>query len=273
MYTILRYLKNHQLVQFALIGGFIFLSYQFSESSTQPEIVVTQAVIFDLIALKSELVGHQLNDEEKEKLINNYIDEEVLLQEAYNQGLDRNDSKIRERLVDKMRFLMAKELEEPSEDSLIAFYDEHSELYLKPEYITFDQVYFKNIEQLPKNQLFLKQLEKADSYAVFGDSLWLGNQLGGYARTDLKIIFGEDFAADLFTMEQGVWKGPLNSLHGNHYVRIIEKIDAETYPYENVKSFVREDWSVFQSRSVLENQMNKLKESYNIRVLDTSDER
>lgn len=272
MQIILKYLKNHQLLQFAIIGGLIFLLYHFSGSSTQSEIVVTQSTIYDLLDVKSQIAGHELNEEEKQEIINNYVDEEVLLQEAYKQGLDRNDSKIRVRLIDKMRFLMSKELEEPTEDTLITFYNNHKDLYLKPEYITFYQVYFKEKTKTPNKNEFLNQLEKVENFNVLGDGLWLGSHLKGYAHTDLKIIFGEGFTTELFNTEVGGWSGPISSQHGSHFVQILEKIASEVYSYNHVKSYVREDWSVFQSQSTLENQMRNLKKGYNIRILGNTNE-
>lgn len=268
MDAVLQYLKKNQLLQFAVIGFIVFLLYKLSDSTEQPEVLVTQSTIAELIDIKTEILGHPLSEEEKQAIIDQYIHEEILLQEAYSQGLDKNDSKIRDRLIDQMRFIMSRELEEPGEDTLMAFYQDHIDLYLQPEFITFDQVFFKSSSKQPEPEEFLKRLEHTNDFESLGDSLWLGGTLKGYARADLKIIFGVPFTNRLFEVGEGTWSGPFSSQHGIHYVRVTHKEIPEAYPYENVKAFVREDWAVFRSASAFESQMNELKKGYTIRFVD-----
>lgn len=261
-----QYFKKQQLFQFAVVAGFIFLLFELTTSSKKPEIIVTKAIIDDLVDLRSQVIGYELNEKEKAELINNYIDEEILLKEAYDQGLDRNDTKLRERLIAKMRFLLSKEAVEPSEDTLRAFYDEQISLYMMPEYISFDQVFFKEENSETIKESFLEELASADDPFSFGEPLALGNQLKQNAKADLKMMFGEAFANKLFALQIDIWHGPMESDLGIHYIRVFEKIDAIPYPFKRVREFVREDWSVFQSQSSLSKQIEKLQKGYSIKI-------
>jgi hypothetical protein len=81
------------------------------------------------------------------KVVSDYIDEEVLLREAYREGLDRGDPRIRRWLIDKVEFLLAEEPAEPTPAELDALFREHAEKYRTPRAVSFDHVFFAGTPQ------------------------------------------------------------------------------------------------------------------------------
>jgi hypothetical protein len=107
------------LVHFLAIGAAIFALSQFmgrgsgaaaaggATTPTDKQIVVTPEKV---ALLKSGYVldnGRDPTDADLQRLIDAYIREEILVREARAQGLDRDDSIVRRRLVQKMEFAVA----------------------------------------------------------------------------------------------------------------------------------------------------------------------
>ena len=114
------------LVHFLLLGGIIFAISMVSgrassaaggTPATDRQIIVTP----DKVALlRSGFVldfGRDPTDADMQRLIDAYVREEILVREARAQGLDRDDSIVRRRLVQKMEFAVTEPA--PPPDRLI----------------------------------------------------------------------------------------------------------------------------------------------------------
>ncbi len=111
-------LCREPLVHFMLGGGLVFLAY-FAFSTPSPEVVVvTPEMVETIVQERSEQLGRPLSEAERSAAIEDLVDEELLVREAYRQGVDRQDAVIRQRLADKMRFLLAVEPASPTREQL-----------------------------------------------------------------------------------------------------------------------------------------------------------
>ena len=76
--------------------------------------------------------GRDPTDAELQRLIDLYVREEVLVREARTQGLDRDDSIVRRRLVQKMEYAVA-EPAAPAEAELEKYLAQHPETFRTPD--------------------------------------------------------------------------------------------------------------------------------------------
>ncbi len=99
-------LLKEPLVHFLVLALLLFaIDYVFS-SSQKERIVVDQQSIDYLIKQRADLELRELSAEEKQETIESYIDDEILLREAYKRGLNNNDSRMRRNMILKMRGLL-----------------------------------------------------------------------------------------------------------------------------------------------------------------------
>jgi hypothetical protein len=107
-------------LHFFVAGGILFGIYRLSHPpgtdllARDKTIVVDKQVLLNFLqyrskAFETEYFSQELDalpPEEREKLAEQYIEEEMLYREAKSLGLEQGDYVIRQRLVQKMRYLI-----------------------------------------------------------------------------------------------------------------------------------------------------------------------
>jgi peptidyl-prolyl cis-trans isomerase C len=133
------------LLWFVLIGGLLFTADHFRSPDA---IVVNDAVRSQIAALWETQMGKQPSDDELESLVHDWVRQEVFYREALRLGLDRNDTIIRRRLVQKLGFL-AREVDEESvtREDVQTFYQERIADYTRPVQYSLSQIYFNDTNQ------------------------------------------------------------------------------------------------------------------------------
>jgi hypothetical protein len=120
------------LVHFLLLGAGLFGVSLLGGTGTGAGAATASDKQIVVTAEKVELLrngfhldnGRDPTEAELQRLIDNYVREEVLVREARAQGLDRDDSVVRRRLVEKMEFAVA-EPATPSDGELGKYLDQH----------------------------------------------------------------------------------------------------------------------------------------------------
>src|SRR3990172_6079699 len=97
----IRHFLRESLLQFAAAGGLLFLAHALWAPSESNRIVVTKELAEALAREREELLLRPLTNEERERVVFAFIDEEVLLREAYRQELHRGDPPVPRRPLDK----------------------------------------------------------------------------------------------------------------------------------------------------------------------------
>ena len=91
---------------FFLIGLLLFaLDYIFNTDDDSNVIYISDQEALSLISSWKNQVGRDPSDVELVKIINNFIDEEILYREAIKLNLDKDDRIIKRRLAQKITFL------------------------------------------------------------------------------------------------------------------------------------------------------------------------
>ena len=189
-------LLNNALLHFVVIGVLLFFAYTYFLPVSQETIVVNQQTLDALIKADQELAQMELTEERKQSLIENFIDEEVLLREAYSRELYKNDYRVRKRLLALMRSSITDIIPEPSLAQLRAYYDENKDKFIVDESLSFETVRFSfNSENIPKDpQSFTQKLEASDDPIQYSEQTLYGNVSRRFGFEEVVMQYGRDMA-------------------------------------------------------------------------------
>ena len=238
------------LLHFMLLGAALFaLYYEVADPRAESDdlIIVTPADSERLIAGWERRWGRPPLPQEHESLVQSFIREEVLNREAKALGLDAGDAIIRRRLAQKMEFLFADLADQLpiTEEELQTYLDENPDRFTIPETATFMHIYFsldrRGDAALRDAEILLGELTDTNNLtdlSVRGDPFMYQYSFKDQSQADVARLFGSAFAAELFTLAQGVWVGPVESGFGLHLVRIDSRTPSILPPLEEVRDEV-----------------------------------
>ena len=151
-------------------------------------------------------MGEQPSAKELESLVHNWVREEVFYREALRLGLDREDTIIRRRLVQKLGFL-AQDVDEESvtPEEIQTYYHEQIADYTQPVRYTLSQIYFNNADQFGS---LMEQLEHDGNWTELGESSLLPRSLIKKSEREVTSTFGTEFSAQLNKLSGSRGNGP-----------------------------------------------------------------
>ena len=205
-------------------------------------IVIDETDMAQLIAGWQRTWNRMPTREELKGLMENHVREEVLYQEALNEGLDRNSAVVKRALITQMEMLAEGQGEQPeiTEEALEAYYNLRKDQFISPAIISFKQVYFKE-DQDPqrltalKDDWNLKDLDYEMARSV-GANTMLAPEMKEMPADLIDREFGEDFASKLEELTPGQWNGPVPSAFGWHLIYLDSLIPPGPLPLEAVRN-------------------------------------
>jgi len=275
----MKHWHKEPLLHFLIVGALIFIL--FSSVNKQEnnvsgnKIVVTTADIERLSESWARKWNRPPTGNELKGLIESSIKEEVYYREALALGLDKNDTILRRRLMQKMEFLTndLAELNQPDETELNQYFLDNQDKYKQPAQVSFTHIYFsldkRGVKAVEYAQNILSGLE-ASREPERGDSFMLEYDFVLETPFEVERLFGKNFAKQLLKSSINTWQGPIESGYGLHLVRISEKIDSRLPELAFVLDKVRTDL-MFEKRQKMNKEIYKrFKERYEIVVEDMS---
>ena len=269
------------LVHFLLAGGVLLvLSALFGQSfgvgGSSNRIEVTADRIQQLRETWTRQRGAPPTGRELDRLIEDFIREEVLYREAIASGLDQGDTIVRRRLAQKVEFLAQSVAStvEPSDAELQAFLDDDPERYRFPEQVGFSHVYFSGsnrgagAEAAARGALarLASGAVAAAEAAQLGDRFMLQYEYPPQSRDQIRDLFGPRFAGRLFELPVDEWSGPVLSSYGMHVVRIRQRIPSRLPGLEEVRGRVLLDLNEQRLRSAADTYYEGLRRRFEIVV-------
>jgi hypothetical protein len=257
-------LLREPLLHFFVLGAGIFLLFGVIGDSDerQPEEIVVKAGQIDRLVegwKKTRMRAPTLA--ELEGLIADHIREEVYYREALALGLDRDDLIIRRRMRQKMEFL-SQDLAaraDPTEADLQAFLEENASTFRIESRLTFRHVYFSSDRRRDDVQgdatRLLARLRGSGGTTdtrSLGDPFLLPVEFTSLPASEVKSLFGGDFAARLLALEPGAWQGPVRSGYGLHLVFVHERSDPQAPDLAEVRNAVEREWREARRREANE---------------------
>jgi len=255
---------------FVVLGIFAFFLYVHLKPPDSETILVTAQTIDALVHQRESITLNPVTAEERQALVEGHIEEEILIREAYKRGFDKNDYRVRKRILDIMRSSLSEVVPEPSATQLRAFYEENRERYRTSPSLSFEHVYFSFAStQQPENpERFLEKLDAMSD--VSGRIKISTTSLKKFRRASFQTIamnFGKPFAQILFELPLNQWRGPIESFLGIHYVRVTETHDPELPAFEDMQSYLRMDYLLQKGRESQQSKIDELRKNYEI-ILD-----
>ena len=265
---------HEPLTHFFLAGGLVFLLYALigPDDTSDRQIVIDNSVIERLKSAWQLRTNREPGPEELDGLVADYLYEELFSREARALGLELNDPVIRRRLAQKMNLLAesAAQQAEPGEAELLAWYEAHPELYRTESRLGFKHIYFSHDRPggsaADDAAALLSRLEGSGESVGpdMGDAFMLPREFTDIGRSQLGRLFGDDFAATLFTLRTGSWQGPVPSGYGHHLVYLYGVQDAEPIPFNESRDRVLQDWQRDRTEQAETALLQELKRRYEI---------
>ena len=222
-----------------------------------------------------------LSDEELQRLIDDYVREEVLHREALALGLDDDDYVIRRRLVQKLEFItegFAEAGADLDEAAVQRYFDANKADYYVEPYVTFTHVFFQT-EDRPREQahaLAEEELQKLNRGSVpFSEAPQHGDRFlyhVNYVERTPDYVgshFGPAMARELFELEPNefVWRGPFDSAYGVHLVLLTTNEPGREPELAEIEGRVREDARRARIREETEAAIADVVDAYDVRVV------
>jgi len=272
-------LLREPLFHFAVVGAVLFGGYSWLNGKEVATTAVEPVRVAegDVRWLKQTWSSQWLRDPtpgEMKGLVNDLVGEELMAREAREIGLDKDDTIIRRRLAQKLKFLVedTAQLQEPKEDELRQFYVSHSASFETPGKVSFDQVYFSPDGRKDAGAdatAALAGLKSGGiSDALPGDRLLLGDNFQGADELALSGMFGADFARAVFALQPGEWSEPIKSGYGLHLVLVTQHIASQPIPFEAVRDAVLTQWRGEKQEELSRAYLAELRKKYGVEFDD-----
>ena len=263
------------LLHFVLLGGAIFATSETIEHfTTQYRVVITPDRIQQLKDTYVLQYGTAPTPTQLQNLVGGYVKEEIEYRESLALGLDRDDEIVRRRLVQKYEFLQQdlQSLDDPSDQTLRAYYTAHAGSYGQAQTRSFTQVYFSpdnggEDQAEHRAEAELKKLNASGAARApdDGDAFPGPTDLADLNAGDTERLFGtSDLSRAVFTARPGAWAGPFRSGFGWHLIRVTGDKPATVQPYDQVASRVLDDWRATQRETLNTKTYATLKAKYNV---------
>lgn len=262
-------LLGEPLLHFLVAGGLLFTAYAWiNKGEARPDSVqITTAEVSWLKETFARQWQRPPTDAELQDLLVDYVREDLLAREAKALGLDQNDTVIRRRLAQKMRFIVedTAALAEPPDAELMRLYEKNRAQYMSQGKVSFTQRLFRTEADARAGLARLAARPDAE----VGEPTMLESDYAGVDAAAVTSILGPEFSARVFSLPTGQWQGPLESGYGVHLVRIDVREDAQPLPFASVRGQLREEWQRREQERANELYMAGLLKKYEV-VADDS---
>jgi hypothetical protein len=250
----LKRVLREPLVHFLALALLIFAGYGLlgADTDDKPDtIVVTASKIEQMATVFTKTWQRPPTAEELKGLIDDHVKEEILVHQALDLGLDRDDTVVRRRLRQKMEFLNAADAESltATDAELDAYLKANAAAFEIDPMLAFQQVFLNpqrrgdTIAQDAASVLEALLTNPATDRALFGDPTLLPPDLPLSGKTSIGQTFGADFAEDLNKAPLGQWSGPVDSAFGLHLIRVTERVAGRVPALDEVRDAVAREWT------------------------------
>jgi len=269
-------LIREPLVHFIIIGFMLFAGHGLwtkHVSKADYTIHVSAAEIQRQAVIFASENQRQPSDEDIQGLLFAHVEEQILMREAARLGLDDNDTIIRRRMAQKMRFMLSEDTPPPlpKESVLRDWFAQNKSQFQQPASRAFTHVYFSPSEH--DNVTAVAQSAMAsindDNWNQMGDPFIEPNTVSAMDQISVTRRFGPNFASDLFALPvDQSWQGPLESAFGVHVVRIDFASKQSAPDFETALPDIEKQWRDQALREANTKRLEDLLGEYKVEVED-----
>lgn len=264
---ILERLRREPLFHFLGLALLLFIANAVFSGDEREVITVDAATQEYLVDRQQELMLRELTKVEKIAAIENFVEEEILVREARKRGFE-NSSRIRTLLIQNMRFFMASEIPEPTEEDLHRFFEENIEAFESPASVTFDHVLFTDPDQVPPD--LLDRLSNGAEHVALGDTNQMNAKIYRADEQAVVAVFGRDLAPVILSIQDERWHGPFESNQGVHFLRVAERHPPVRPSWEQAENWIATEWLRARNNEIVTREMAVMSENYRVEIEPTT---
>ncbi|MBK7947640.1 MAG: peptidyl-prolyl cis-trans isomerase [Deltaproteobacteria bacterium] len=204
--------------------------------------------------------------------------DEALYARAVELGMERSDTVVRRRLIDRIQAVVrARVRGEPvDEAALQAYFEANGERWREPVLLDLTHVYLsrdRRGERADADAAALRAKLERESIApeaavALGDPFLGGHTLRGASPVRIASRLGPGFADALKEAEAGRWLGPVESAFGPHLVWIERRVESRIPPFVAIRERVLDDWLEERTREALRAEATRLRAGVEVRWLE-----
>lgn len=267
------------LVHFIILGALLFaghMLWQHHVNKADYTITVTAEEMERQALIFAGENRRQPTDEDLKALLFSHVEEQVLMREAQRLGLGEDDTIIRRRLAQKMRFII-EDVESPAlpdDTELKAWFDTNMDRFVSPETRSFSHIYLSpeehgdNLNIVAQN--ILSEVE-SENWISLGDPFMLKREFKSLSALETTRLFGPTFSKGVFEFSGDAWQGPVESAFGLHLVRI-DNVSQKIIPtFDDVRADIEAAWQEEARRSANQAALKKLIQKYKVDVQDSTE--
>jgi len=262
-------------VHFVLLGAVLFAGHSLWQThitKADRTIHISPAEIERQAQIFASENRRQPTEADLEGLLFAHVEEQVLMREAQRLGLDSDDTIIRRRLAQKMRFMIddidAPDL--PPLADLKVWFTENPAAFIRPETRSFEHIYLSpkdRAETVISEAEILLATGLTEDWKSQGDAFISGRSFQRQAQPAVQRDFGTNFAQGLFELpDTGDWQGPINSAFGVHLVRLTQVTPEYLPVLKDIQAEVEAVWLDDAKRSENIKNLEKLIGKYRVEV-------
>lgn len=263
------------LLHFLLIGAAIFLFFELTnpsepDTASTKSITVSDQQVEQLAARFETTWSRAPTMAELKLLIDAYLREEILSQEARALSMDQGDAVIRQRLVQKMQFLIdsTAAAAPPTDAQLQEFFADNADRYTPNPELSFEQIYLGEAPSTDEIDQTLTALRSGADPTTLGRRIMLPDHLRGVGPRPVDSAFGNGFFSQLEALATNEWTAPIRSGFGLHAVRLLHITPAQTPAFEAVRDRVESDWKQEAAKKLSDDVYEELRAAYLINQPD-----
>lgn len=266
---------HEPFVHFVILGGMLFAGHSLWQKHVakadrtiriSPVEMERQAQIF---ATENQ---RQPSDADLEGLLFAHIEEQVLMREATRLGFGEDDTIIRRRLAQKMRFMIddVGTPNLPSRNDLENWFNANSDKFLLPETRSFEHIYLSpkgREKSVVSDAKALLETGVPENWKTQGDAFMAGRNFVNLDQSAVQRDFGTAFSKNLFNLESNSnWQGPVYSAFGVHLVRLTDVSPGALPEFSAVQAEAETVWLDEAKRQENSDALAELIEKYHVEV-------
>jgi hypothetical protein len=250
-------MRREPLAHFLLIGLAMFAVYEVVNPGTNlagsPRRIEVTADDLRQLQLAFAAQWHRApTAQEMSGLVESKYREEILYREALALGLDKEDTIVKRRMVQKMEFLAedVSTVRDPTPVELRDWFKENSGRFAQPGRVSFRHLYYsfdrrrEHARGDATRALTVVAGKESDlpATAATADTFMLQSYYGDRTPEQLAKEFGPGFAQALFQVKPRMWQGPIESGYGWHLVWVYSFTKPQAPALHEIEPDVKAAW-------------------------------
>ena len=272
----LKRLLREPLVHFLALALLIFAVHGLlrGDADHPDKIVVSASKIEQMATVFTKTWQRSPTADELKGMIDDYVKEEVLVRQALELGLDRDDTVVRRRLRQKIEFLNAADAVPVTvtDPELEAYLAANPAAFATDAKLAFEQVFLnpaRHGDTMARDAAaLLAELRSNDMAdpASLGDVSLLPAAVQLTSKAAIDQMFGGALADGLEKAPLGQWTGPLASSFGLHLVRVTEHRPGRVPQLADIRDEVAREWENARRSELEQQRFGELLARYEVSV-------